>query len=222
MFVTTTALRTTALTVLLGCFAYAHPSFAAPVGQEPISGGPPSSTMMLDSSGHIIGQTPDRNVPAPVTEGRPLRSDYQQGAQGEHHGMMKHSSEAMQQAVETRIKTLHAKLQITAAQESDWNDVAQAMRDNEATISSLIQSRHKSAGNMTAVEDLESYQQIAQAHADGLRKVISAFTPLYNSISDAQKKNADHVFGGYEGQGDWHGKHKGMKHMKSNPTSPSK
>lgn len=120
-----------------------------------------------------------------------------------HHDSM----EGMRQHVEERIATLHSKLMITPEQESDWNDVAEAMRDSEAETTALIHERHHAMKPMTAVEDLESYQKIAQAHADGLDKVASAFSDLYDEMSDAQKANADKIFGGYEGHGPEH------KHM---------
>jgi hypothetical protein len=47
---------------------------------------------------------------------------------------------------------------------------------------------------MSAVEDLKSYSEIAEAHADGLKKFIPVFEPLYASMSDAQKKDADKLF----------------------------
>jgi len=118
-------------------------------------------------------------------------------------GKRERSPEAMAEHVENRIKTLHSKLKITPDQETAWNDVAQAMRDNEANVSQLIQERHQNAKNMTAVDDLASYQKIAQAHADGMTKMISAFQSLYDNMSDEQKKNADEVFGRFEG-------HRGM------------
>ena len=47
---------------------------------------------------------------------------------------------------------------------------------------------------MTAVDDLKSYSEIADAHADGLKKFTPAFEPLYAGMSDAQKKSADTLF----------------------------
>ena len=114
-----------------------------------------------------------------------------------------HSPAEMAASVENRIKTLHEKLGITADQESNWNDFAQAMRDNEASMSTAIQARHQNASTMSAVDDLSSYQKIAQSHADGLAKLVSAFQPVYDAMSDDQKKNADNVFGQFEG-------HRGM------------
>jgi protein CpxP len=96
--------------------------------------------------------------------------------------------------VEARIKDLHTRLKITPAQEKLWNNVAQVMRDNAKTMEALIKARLEKAGTMTAVEDLKSYSEIAEAHADGLKKFIPAFEPLYAGMSDAQKKSADMLF----------------------------
>ncbi|NPT53652.1 hypothetical protein GNZ13_03230 [Paraburkholderia sp. 5N] len=96
--------------------------------------------------------------------------------------------------IDTRISGLHARLQITAAQEDLWQKVAQVMRDNAGTMDSLRQARTSSANSMSAVDDLKSYGQIADAHADGIRKLTPAFQALYDSMSDVQKKNADLIF----------------------------
>ncbi|MFM0504589.1 Spy/CpxP family protein refolding chaperone [Paraburkholderia caffeinilytica] len=96
--------------------------------------------------------------------------------------------------VDTRIDNLHTRLQITADQESLWQPVAQAMRDNASAMDSLRQSRTANASNMSAVDDLRSYGQVVDAHADGVRKLTSVFETLYNSMSDTQKHNADLIF----------------------------
>jgi hypothetical protein len=96
--------------------------------------------------------------------------------------------------VDTRISGLHTRLQITAAQEDLWQKVAQVMRDNAGTMDSLRQTRASHANSMSAVDGLKSYGQIADAHADGIKKLTSAFQALYDSMSDVQKKNADLIF----------------------------
>lgn len=96
--------------------------------------------------------------------------------------------------VETRIKQLHEQLQITAAQEPQWNAVAQAMRDDAAAMQSVIAKRRQSNGQMTAVDDLRSYEEIAETHVAGLQKLIPAFQALYDTMSPEQKKNADAAF----------------------------
>jgi protein CpxP len=96
--------------------------------------------------------------------------------------------------VEARIKDMHAKLNITQAQEDQWAKVAQVMRDNEKTMEPLIRARQEHAKTMTAVDDLTSYGEITDAHADGIKKFTPVFSTLYASMSDAQKKEADGLF----------------------------
>jgi periplasmic protein CpxP/Spy len=96
--------------------------------------------------------------------------------------------------VEARIKELYTKLKITPEQEEQWSKVTQVMRDNAKTMEALIKARSENEGTMTAVEDLKSYGAIAEAHADGIKTFTPVFEPLYASMSDAQKKNADKLF----------------------------
>lgn len=96
--------------------------------------------------------------------------------------------------IETRITSLHTRLQITSAQESLWQPVAQIMRENANTMQTLLHEREAGASHMSAIDDLHAYARIAEAHADGIRKLTPAFESLYNSMSDVQKRNADQIF----------------------------
>jgi hypothetical protein len=99
------------------------------------------------------------------------------------------------ETVEQRITALHAALKITPEQEAKWNGVAQSMRENAATMDKLVaSSRTTPPQNMSAVDDLKTYQKFAQAHVDGLKNLISSFSTLYDSMPDPQKKIADTVF----------------------------
>jgi hypothetical protein len=71
------------------------------------------------------------------------------------------------------------------------------MRDNAQTIEALTKARAAQAKTMTAVEDLNSYSEIAEAHAAGLKKFVPVFQTLYASMSDAQKAQADTLFRGH-------------------------
>jgi hypothetical protein len=95
---------------------------------------------------------------------------------------------------EARIKDLHNRLKITPAQESLWSAVANTMRDNDTKIDALAKARHDNAPTMTAVDDLRSYGEIAEAHASGIKAFIPVFASLYDSMDAAQKANADNVF----------------------------
>lgn len=104
-------------------------------------------------------------------------------------------TETKGETVEQRITALHAAMQITPEQETKWNGVAQAMRENAAAMDKLVAStRAAPPQNMSAVDDLKTYQKFAQAHVDGLKNLISAFSTLYDTMPDAQKKVADKVF----------------------------
>jgi len=111
--------------------------------------------------------------------------------------MMKH--EGHMSRVDDRIKELHETLDVTPAQEPKWRKVSQVMRQNEKSIHKLVEARHEKE-NATAVEDLKSYERIAYAHDQGLRKLIPAFETFYKSLTPDQKSNADNMFGKYEGR----------------------
>jgi periplasmic protein CpxP/Spy len=105
------------------------------------------------------------------------------------------ATETKGESVEQRITNLHAALKITPEQGTQWNAVAQAMRENAANMDKLVAADRTTAPqNMSAVEDLKFYQKFAQAHVDGLKNLIASFDKLYAAMPDAQKKVADGVF----------------------------
>jgi hypothetical protein len=95
---------------------------------------------------------------------------------------------------ELRIQDMHAKLNITAAQEEQWSKVAQTMRDDASAIDVLVQARMAHSKDMTALDDLKSYGEIADAHAEGIKKLTPVFAVLYDTMSDPQKLAADNLF----------------------------
>jgi hypothetical protein len=96
--------------------------------------------------------------------------------------------------IEARIKELHRRLHVTAAQEVPWNNLAQVMRDNAKAMVDLQNQRVVDTQSMSAVDSVKSYASVIQAHQAGMEKFIPAFTALYDSMSDAQKKTADSMF----------------------------
>jgi hypothetical protein len=95
--------------------------------------------------------------------------------------------------VEARIEVMHSSLHITSAQESLWNNVAQAMRENAKAMTDLRKAREH-ATPLNAVDELKAYAAAVEAHEDGLHKFIPVFQTLYESMPDAQKKIADAKF----------------------------
>jgi hypothetical protein len=96
--------------------------------------------------------------------------------------------------IEARIKELHKKLHVTAAQEAPWNNLAQVMRDNAKAMVDLQNQRVAETQSMSAVESIKSYATVIDAHQAGMAKFVPAFTSFYESLSDAQKKTADSMF----------------------------
>lgn len=135
-----------------------------------------ASTLIVGSA---FAQTTVAPTTTPATSGMAVRP-------------MKVSSDKSAMAVDKHIKSLHDRLKITPAEEAQWTPVAQAMRDNALGLDTLVDKREM--GGMSAVDDLNAYGDIAQAHADGVKKLSAAFTPLYNAMPDDQKKLADSVF----------------------------
>jgi len=109
----------------------------------------------------------------------------------EHHGRAARHAET----VEQRIANLHAALKITPEEEPGWQAVAQTIRDNATALQKLASEKAaQMRQGATAVEDLQAYLAFAQAHVDGLQRLIAAFQTLYASMPDDQKKLADEVF----------------------------
>ncbi|MEI6202403.1 MAG: Spy/CpxP family protein refolding chaperone [Enhydrobacter sp.] len=101
------------------------------------------------------------------------------------------------ETVEERITTLKTALKITPAQETHWTGVATAMRENATAMETLVKSKRAKTGDMTAMDDLLTYQEFSQARLDGLKNLTSSFRTLYEAMPADQKKIADGVFQSY-------------------------
>jgi protein CpxP len=132
-------------------------------------------------AGAAVAQTPDPSAsphaPANATPSAMAKSDAKRD-----------------NAVEQHISALHAQLKITAAEESQWKGVAETMRENAKELDHAIDARDATIATATAIDNLNSYADIAQAHANGVKKLASAFAGLYSAMSGDQQKEADEVF----------------------------
>ncbi|HKM61588.1 MAG TPA: Spy/CpxP family protein refolding chaperone [Acidisphaera sp.] len=95
--------------------------------------------------------------------------------------------------VEARIAYLHKTLGITSAQEPQFSAYAEVMRANAQAMRTLFQQRAHT-NDATADGRLRWYAQLSAAYADAMQKQLAVFEPLYQSLSDAQKKAADAAF----------------------------
>jgi len=99
-----------------------------------------------------------------------------------------------EERVEGRIKELHAQLRITPAEEPQWNEFAQVMRENARDMDQAFLQRAQQFPTMDAVQNMQSYEQIAEEHAKRVQKLVPAFQKLYDAMPDQQKRLADQVF----------------------------
>jgi protein CpxP len=136
-----------------------------------------------------LAQTAPRN-PAPPETAAPTAA----APQSEAAAPEQEAERAVLRRVERRIAELHAKLHITSAEESEWRQFADAMRDNARQIAPEFAERKQKFRSMNAVENMQSYAAIAEQHAKNMERLVPAFQNLYNSLSDAQKRTADAVW----------------------------
>jgi protein CpxP len=99
-----------------------------------------------------------------------------------------------QERVERRIRELHTQLQITPAEEPLWNQFAEVMRENARNMDQAFIQRAQHFSTMNAVQNMQSYEQIAEDHAKRLQKLVPAFENLYNAMPEQQKQLTDQVF----------------------------
>lgn len=107
--------------------------------------------------------------------------------------------------VEQRIDELHAALKITDQQSQQWDAFAQTMRDNAKNADQAFRERAGKLASMSADEAMKSYASVAQLHAENMQKLATAFSALYATFSDEQKKTADVLFRNEHEHGKRHG-----------------
>ncbi len=117
---------------------------------------------------------PQGNAPAPTAQATPAQT--------------------MAQMVEQRIADLHARLQITHAQQPKWERFATVMRSNAKQLDAAYQRRAEKLDSMNALQNMESYAQIERSRVNDVERLVPAFRTLYVSLSAEQKHLADELF----------------------------
>ena len=114
-----------------------------------------------------------------------------------------HAMERMMpgQFVDGRIAFLKAELKITPAQETQWQQVAAAMRDNAKTLDQTITTARQNRTGTDAMQRLELREQFAKVRADNDARLLAAFKPLYASLSPEQQQTANQLVGAHH---HWH------------------
>ena len=115
------------------------------------------------------------------------------------HGMMGGGSASMcgrmTAHIEGRLAFLKAELNITPEQEALWKDYANAVRDNAKTMSGRCTALMGDSGasEKSLPDRLDAQEQFVAARLDALQATNKALKPLYQALSDAQKKLADQL-----------------------------
>ena len=68
------------------------------------------------------------------------------------------------------------------------------MRDNEKEFRADLREKTAGMTTATAVNDLKTFQVIADHHSSGLKRFVPVFEKLYSSMPPAQQKRADGIF----------------------------
>ena len=98
----------------------------------------------------------------------------------------------MADRVEGRIAFLHAELQISAAQEKTWANLADTLRANARGLKDLNTGSMNATGGGVLVV-LEGEEKRLQFRLDATRALLTALRPLYASFTDEQKKSAEEL-----------------------------
>ena len=105
------------------------------------------------------------------------------------------------QFVDGRIAFLKTELKITPAQETQWQQVEAAMRENSKALDQAITTARQNRTGMDAVQRLEWREQFAKVRADNDARLLVAFKPLYASLSPEQQQMANQLVGAHH---HWH------------------
>jgi hypothetical protein len=145
---------------------------------------------------------------------------------GPHHGARDQRALRMpSERMEARLASIHKTLNITDAQQAQWEDFANVLRKHARDMDQRIQSRMAQRGEpgartperpqVSAIERLERQQQRLAQRSARLDEVLTAAKPLYAALSPEQKQLADQMLSrdgerrGHRGQHRHH-HHRGM------------
>ena len=138
----------------------------------------------------VMAQTAAPESPAPSARPGP-RAEHAP----RHH--VRHASFQPAARVAARLAYIRTALQITPAQEPQWDAFANVLRKQAAEAEHWIKARRAKRtqeprhAHITAIERLERREKMVSIAAQRLNEVITAAKPLYAVLSPAQRHIAD-------------------------------
>ncbi|MDB5392744.1 MAG: hypothetical protein JWM91_250 [Rhodospirillales bacterium] len=156
----------------------------------------------------VVGLTTAATMAIAEQVAPPAATEKHGGRDREHHHMMPG------QMIEARLAYIKTALQITPAQMTQWNAVADIMRKHAKTRDEKFAAMHAKMQDMKDDERqrpdpitmLEHRQKMLTDASANMAEMIAVLKPLYAALSDSQKEIAaevlEHGRGGM-GHGGW-------------------
>jgi hypothetical protein len=127
------------------------------------------------------------------------------GSGGGHHGMMKNMMCRMTEHVDGRLAYLKAELKLNDAQQNAWNLFADNYRAAAARTAQQCEKMDDKTGDHAAHKGVLGHLGMMEshmtAHLDSVKAIKGAIEPLFNVLSEEQKKTANEVMTGMMGLG---------------------
>jgi periplasmic protein CpxP/Spy len=139
-------------------------------------------SLALPAAAQAQSNTSTTSPPSPSAAASPMSSNAVAGT--------------AEQRVEEHIRQLHAQLRITPAEQPQWDQFAEVMRQNASAMDQEFGERRQQFPTMNALQNMQSYEKIAETHAQHLQRLVPAFETLYNAMPEQQKRLTDRVFRG--------------------------
>lgn len=130
------------------------------------------------------------------------------GKDGGHGGMMMGQMMCRTtEHIEGRLAYLKAELKLADVQTAQWNAFADAFRSAAQKAGQFCASMHEHEGSESSgmsggvLQQLGMMERMMTAHLEEVRAIKAAAEPLFNVLSDEQKKIADQTMTGIMGLG---------------------
>ncbi|ARJ66699.1 hypothetical protein WV31_13980 [Magnetospirillum sp. ME-1] len=120
----------------------------------------------------------------------------------------------MEARMAARMAYNEVKLKLTDTQKAEFKRLGETMKEAAAPMRQMCEDKVDPTRFATVPERMTRMQQVAEARAESLRKLVPAMKDFYATLSLEQQKIADEIMGGTGGHGGFGpggpGRHGGM------------
>ena len=114
-------------------------------------------------------------------------------------GGMDMAGMGMTERVEGRIAFLRAELQVTDAQAKLWDAYAGALRDNAKRLKDSDGGMMAGMKGPALLGQLDAQEKMLSARLEGVKVMKASLTPLYEALTEEQRKTADELLAPHMG-----------------------